>query len=204
MVALDPRTGDILAIASTPAYDLNQMSTRITPDMMELFLQNHAMENRATSGYPPGSVFKIITAAAALDKNLIPADAGYYCDGSYYGIKCWKHDGHKSLSFTAAIAQSCNVAFMKIAEQTGPDEMISMGRRFGLGQKTGVSDYLTEMAGNLPDYCAQERRCPVATGRYAEYRHRTGSPGIAQMWGNHIRRQGDTVAAAQYTSRRRH
>ncbi|MEI7834374.1 MAG: penicillin-binding transpeptidase domain-containing protein, partial [bacterium] len=83
VVALDPRTGDVLAIASTPAYDLNQMSTRITPEMMELFQQNHAMENRATSGYPPGSVFKIITATAALEKNLIPSDASYYCDGSY-------------------------------------------------------------------------------------------------------------------------
>lgn len=164
VVVLDPHTGDVLAIASTPAYDLNQMSTRITTDMMEEFQQNHAMENRATSSYPPGSVFKIITAASALEKNVIPADASYYCDGSYFGIKCWKHDGHQSLSLTGAIAQSCNVAFMKIAEQVGPNDMLSMGHRFGLGQKVGMGDFLPQVAGNLPDTARKNAGVPWQLG----------------------------------------
>jgi len=139
-VALDPRTGDILALASAPSFDLNQMTGRITPEMMQFLRGPDAPElNRATAGqYPPGSVFKIVTAAAVLETQQIQPNEFFFCDGSYHGIRCSKHSGHGSLSFTEAMAQSCNVAFMKMAERAGIEELGQMARRFGLGQPVPI------------------------------------------------------------------
>lgn len=150
-VALDPRTGEILALASLPAYDLNAMTGRLTPTMLAEMRSVRAEVNRATQGtYPPGSVYKIVTAAAALERNKVPANAYYYCDGVYHGIHCWQSNGHGALNLSQAIAHSCNVAFMKLAEQVGIDALANTGRQFGFGQKTGVA-VLPEAAGLVPD-----------------------------------------------------
>ena len=165
VVALDPRNGDILALASAPAFDLNHMTGRISTETMKWLRGPDTPElNRATAGqYPPGSVFKIVTAAAVLEKKLIQPNEFFFCDGSYHGIGCSKRSGHGSLTFTEAMAQSCNVAFMKMAERVGIMGLAHMARRFGLGQATRVlpesetvgkttkSGLLPEADGVVPD-----------------------------------------------------
>ena len=158
-VALDPRTGDILALASAPAIDLRQMTGRITPETMAWLRGPDAPElNRATAGqYPPGSVFKIVTAAAALEEGLVGPNEYFLCTGSYHGIRCSLHTGHGSLSFTEAMAQSCNVAFMKMAERVGVWRLSRMARTFGLGHSVmaspgaGAINIMPEAAGLVPD-----------------------------------------------------
>ena len=140
VVALDPNTGDVLALVSAPEYDLNLMSGRITPEMLAWLHGAGKPElNRATCGtYPPGSVFKIVTAVAALEHQAIKPNAYFYCNGVYHRIHCWKRSGHGALNLTEAVAQSCNVAFMQMAEKTGIQPLADMGRRFGLGQPVGL------------------------------------------------------------------
>jgi penicillin-binding protein 2 len=135
-VALDPHTGDVLALVSMPEYDLNLMSGRITSAMLAWLHGKQKPElNRATVGtYPPGSVFKIVTAAAALEKGAATPNSHYYCSGVYRSVRCWKRSGHGTVSFTGAIAQSCNSAFTQMAEKTGIQALADMSRRFGLGQ----------------------------------------------------------------------
>jgi penicillin-binding protein 2 len=149
-VALDTHTGDVLALVSAPGYDLNAMSGRRSPALQQWLERTHAEINRATRGrYAPGSVFKIVTAAAALEKGSVP---GYfYCPGEYRGIHCWLHRGHGSLNLTEAVAQSCNVAFMKLAEGVGIRDLSAMARRFGLGRHTTLGTLLPESVGTVPD-----------------------------------------------------
>jgi penicillin-binding protein 2 len=151
-VVLDPANGDILALASAPAYDLNVLSGKVSRQMLAWLHGSQMPEiNRATRGrYPPGSVFKIVTAAAALEAGEVQPNTYYYCDGVYHGIHCWKRSGHGALSLTEAIAHSCNVAFMKQAEAVGIARLSAMGRRFGFGATTGI-DVLRESQGTVPD-----------------------------------------------------
>ena len=139
-VALDPATGDVLALFSAPEYDLNAISGRISPQMLAWLRGSQRPElNRAASGmYPPGSIFKIVTAVAALEKGAVTPATYYYCSGSYHGIRCWKHSGHGAINLTGAIAHSCNVAFMQMAEKVGVRELAGMSRRFGLGEAVGL------------------------------------------------------------------
>jgi len=140
VVALDPITGDVLALVSAPECDLNLMSGRITPEMLAWLHGGQKPElNRATCGaYPPGSVFKIVTAVTALEKGAVTPGSYLYCSGIYHGIHCWKRGGHGTVSFTEAIAQSCNSAFMQMAERVGIQALANMGRRFGLGEPVGL------------------------------------------------------------------
>jgi len=140
VVALDPATGEVLALVSTPEYDLNLMSGRITPQMLAWLHGAGKPElNRATCGaYPPGSVFKIVTAVTALETGAITPNTSFYCNGVYHKIHCWQRSGHGTLALTEAVAQSCNVAFMQMAEKAGIQPLADMARRFGLGQPVGL------------------------------------------------------------------
>ncbi|HEX2949097.1 MAG TPA: penicillin-binding protein 2 [Armatimonadota bacterium] len=139
-VALDPATGNILALVSEPAFDLNAPPA----DRSEF--------NKAIRGqYPPGSVFKIVTAAAGLEAGKITPDTYVYCDGEYKGIRCWDHAGHGALDLTGALEHSCNVFFMHIAEQVGVDALAMMARRFGLGQRVNIDGVVTGKSGTVPD-----------------------------------------------------
>jgi penicillin-binding protein 2 len=151
VVVLAPRTGDLLALMSAPAYDPNGMAGRLSPASHAWLRRTRAEYNRATLGcYPPGSVFKIVTAAAALEAGKVPAHATFYCPGIYKDIHCWKRTGHGSLSLTGAVAHSCNVAFMQLAERVGARSLLAMARRFGLGEATRLPG-LRESSGSLPD-----------------------------------------------------
>jgi len=150
VVVLDPHTGEILAMATSPTYNLNSMCGRRSPETQRWLTATHAEVNRATRGrYAPGSVFKIVTAAAALEKGVVPDY--FHCSGEYHGIRCWLHTGHGTLNLTEAIAQSCNVSFMKLAENVGIEDLVHMARRFGLGHHSLLSTVLPETAGEVPD-----------------------------------------------------
>jgi penicillin-binding protein 2 len=152
VVVLDPQTGEVLAMASRPSYDGNQFSEHVSPALMKQVLAERALVARATQGtYPPGSVFKIVTAAAALNEGVLSASPTFFCGGEYHGIHCWNRSGHGTLGLTQAFAQSCNVAFMQMAEAAGFDPLTAMARRFGLGSPVGLGGVMAEERGWVPD-----------------------------------------------------
>lgn len=155
VVALDPWTGEVLAMASHPAYDLNMFSGALAPaQWRRLARPDRPLQNRATSSrYEPGSVFKIVTAAAALEAGASSLEDRFYCGGAFslggWRMRCWKRDGHGSQEFLQGFAQSCNVMFATLGRRVGPEALADMARRFGLGEKTGV-DLPDEAAGFVP------------------------------------------------------
>ncbi len=156
VVAMDPNTGEVLALVSHPAYDPNLFAGSLTKrDWQRLTGSGHPQLNRAVdSCYPPGSVFKPITAAAALEEGKADLDSRYYCSGSLslgkWRLRCWKKGGHGAITFLEGFAQSCNVMFALLGRAVGPEKLAEEARRFGLGRKTGI-DLPQERSGLVPD-----------------------------------------------------
>ena len=155
VVAMDPNDGAIVALASHPAFDPNLFATGITTTAWTRLLRDplQPLLDRATQGgYPMGSVFKIVTATAALDLGLVNTDTRFYCPGFYNlgGHIFHDHEAHGNLNFLEGIAQSCNVVFWTLARPVGPDNLAKYARMYGLGQTTGV-DLVQESAGVIPD-----------------------------------------------------
>lgn len=154
-VALDPWTGEVLALASSPSYDPNLFIGALSPaDWRRLSGPEHRQQNRATTArYPPGSLFKIITAAAALEAGETSPDDWFQCTGVFrlgsWRLRCWKRDGHGDINFTQGFGRSCNVMFAALGRRVGPEGLAAMARRFGLGQPAGV-DLPEESAGLVP------------------------------------------------------
>ncbi|MCX5910641.1 MAG: penicillin-binding protein 2 [Deltaproteobacteria bacterium] len=126
VVALDPRNGDILAMVSKPDFDPNFFARGITPDNWKSIIGNPArpLQNRATQGqYPPGSVFKIVTALAALEEKAITPDTVFSCSGAFpFGNRdyhCWKKEGHGRVDLRRAIVESCDVYFYQVGLRLG-------------------------------------------------------------------------------------
>ena len=119
VVIMDPYSGEILVMASSPGYDPNSFSNRKGGSLSGLFSHPDAvLFNRSISGlYPPGSVFKLIVAAAALEKATVNESASFICTGGIHIgnkiVKCW--DSHGEQSMNAAIAHSCDVYFYHTA-----------------------------------------------------------------------------------------
>lgn len=156
VVAMDPWTGGILALASHPTYDLNAFSGILSPeDWRRITGPGNPQHNRAIAAcYPPGSVFKIVTAAAALERGVTSRQHRYHCPGAFWlggwRLRCWKREGHGNLDFIRGFAQSCNVMFATLGRDAGPEALSETARRFGLGQPSGV-DLPHEAAGLIPD-----------------------------------------------------
>ena len=156
VVALDPRTGEILALVSRPSYDPNLFATRISAiDWKSLTtdprkpLQNRAIQSR----FSPGSVFKVFMAAAGLEAGTLNAVQTVYCPGyaTFYGhtFACDKHDGHGTTSLHNAIVNSCNVFFYNVGNDLGIGRISQYARMMGLGRKTGI-DLPNEDTGLIP------------------------------------------------------
>jgi len=147
-VALDPRTGAVLALVSAPSFDpAENMGAYLEDPALPLF-------NRALRGaYPPGSLFKIVTAVAGFQEGGWDTKTSWTCNGSFpYGarvFKCWKKEGHGRLDFWGAVAWSCNVYFFQMGLKVGPASLESWARTFGFGEKTGV-DLSSEAIGLVP------------------------------------------------------
>jgi penicillin-binding protein 2 len=147
IVALDPRNGEILALASQPVYDPNPFVNGI--DFASYRALNTSRDkpllNRALRGiYPPGSTIKPLVALAGLEYGVVNRNSGVFCPGffrlpgSSHQFRDWKRGGHGSVSMDRAIAQSCDVYFYNLALNLGIDRFHEFLDRFGLGRPTGV------------------------------------------------------------------
>ncbi|MEW6267926.1 MAG: penicillin-binding protein 2, partial [Thermodesulfobacteriota bacterium] len=155
-VAIDVRTGDVLALASFPTYDPNVFSSRIDTDTWRALtgdewkpLRNRAIQNH----YPPGSTHKAVMAAAALQERVIDRSTRVYCPGHYYfggrRFGCWKKEGHGSVDVIQALQRSCDVFFYTVGVQLGIDRIAKHAHGFGLGEVTGI-DLPGESSGIVP------------------------------------------------------
>jgi penicillin-binding protein 2 len=156
IVALDARTGGVLALASFPTYDPNKFITRFTPEEWIELARNPdtPLVNRALQGqYSPGSIFKPAMAIGALDLGLITEQTTFFCAGAvlFYGrpFHCWFEPGHGSLNLPEAIRQSCNVYFYNLGMRMKIDDIARYADELGLGKKTGV-DIAGEKTGLVP------------------------------------------------------
>ncbi len=163
IVALDPRNGDVLAMASSPGYDPNIFVKGITPKDWDLLSHSplHPLQNRCIQGlYPAGSVFKIVVALTGLETHKVkPADE-VFCNGGYYFkgrvYHCWKKGGHGEVDLRRAIVESCDVYFYHLGHNVGVDAIHRYGSLLGLGAKTGV-DLPGEKGGLLPSSSWKKR-----------------------------------------------
>jgi penicillin-binding protein 2 len=157
VVALDPRNGEVLVLGSFPAYDPNFFSGRFEQKKW-LDLVNdeeHPLSNRAIQGrYAPGSTFKLVVAAAALEEEIATPETEMYCQGwvRMYGnvFHCARAGGHGRINMVDAIAQSCNSYFFQLGAKLQIETIARYGRLFGLGAPTGV-DLPHEVSGLIPD-----------------------------------------------------
>lgn len=157
VVAMDPDTGEVLCMASTPAFDENLFVTGMTDSQWKELVNNplRPLENKSIQGkYPPGSIFKMIPAAAGLEEGIITCDEKYFCSGRYfYGdrfFRCWNQYGHGNIDIKQALVESCDVYFYKLGVKLGVDKLADYSRLFGLGSKTGI-EIENEEAGIVPD-----------------------------------------------------
>lgn len=145
-IILNTQTGEILGCASTPSYDINNLEYSLN-DKGSPFI------NRAFSAYPVGSVFKIVTAAAAFEKGYILDD--YFCNGSITfnatTFNCNALNGHKNLNLEDAISKSCNTYFIKLGVDIGGENLIDTARLFRFGVATDFGNGFKTDSGILPD-----------------------------------------------------
>lgn len=156
VVALSPKTGEILALTSSPAFDPNIFTSELESATWRELTTGRArpMTNRAVQGtYAPGSVFKMIVAAAALAEGVTDPAERIFCPGylQFGGrpFKCHKHAGHGAVNLYDALVQSCDVYFYTVGQRLGVDRIHDYATRFGLGQSTGV-DLVHEARGIIP------------------------------------------------------
>jgi penicillin-binding protein 2 len=156
IVALDPRTGDILAMANQPAFDPNLFAVQVPADDWNRLLQNpdKPLLNRAIQAQlAPGSVFKIIVAAAALEEGIVTPETSVQCPGYayHYGRRfhCWIRSGHGRVNLHSALVQSCDVYFYHLGKQLGIERIAEYAKKFGLGALTGI-DMPSEAEGIVP------------------------------------------------------
>ncbi|MBP1710022.1 MAG: penicillin-binding protein 2 [Deltaproteobacteria bacterium] len=144
-VAMDPRDGSILAMVSLPSFDPNLFNSGIAYKEWVKLQKNplNPLSNKAISGqYPPGSTYKLIVAAAALEEGIVKPETRIHCNGSFeLGNRvyhCWNKHGHGSVNLHRALVQSCDVYFYTVGKMLGVDTIAKYARRFGLGDLTGI------------------------------------------------------------------
>ena len=155
-VVMDPRNGEILAMVSSPSFDPNLFNEGISSDLWNQ-LQNNPfapLSNKAISGqYPPGSTYKLIIAAAALEEGVITPDTKIFCNGSFAlgnrTYRCWKKGGHGHVDLHKAIVESCDVYFYTVGKMLGVDKIAEYAKRFGYGELAGI-DLPNEKSGLVP------------------------------------------------------
>jgi penicillin-binding protein 2 len=145
VVALDPRSGEILALASHPNYDPNLFPRGIAPaDWVRLMNDpSHPLYNRAIqSVYPPGSTFKIIVALAGLETGVIKPNEKITCHGGLWVgnhfFRCWERNGHGPVAFHEALVSSCDVYFYTMGDRIGWDRVAEYAKKLGYGSLTGI------------------------------------------------------------------
>lgn len=155
-VALDPETGEVLGLVSSPAYDPNLFSAGIDLGTWASLVRDPQtpLINRAIQGqYPAGSTFKVVTALAALQEGAINPSTTFHCPGylNLYGTvrRCHKAEGHGTLDLAHAIALSCNVYFYQVGVRLEIERIARYAKLLGLGGTTGI-DLPSEVSGLIP------------------------------------------------------
>ena len=143
-VTLDIETGDVLAMASWPAFEPSLFNQGLTGDQWRSLIRDPLtpLNNRAINGaYAPGSTFKVAVAMAALEDRIDP-EMRVFCRGVVQlgdaRFHCWKKHGHGSMALLEAIEQSCDVYFYEMARRVGIDKIAAMANKLGLGLVTGI------------------------------------------------------------------
>ncbi|MDO9084499.1 MAG: penicillin-binding protein 2 [Humidesulfovibrio sp.] len=156
VVVLDPDSGEVHALVSEPSYDSNTFTTGLSSAQWAELRDNplHPLQNRATQGvYPPGSVFKLLMAAAGLHEKVIDPSETVYCTGELalgsHVFRCWKRGGHGTVNFQRALVESCDTYFYKLGMKLGVDRISAYAKAAGLGVSTGI-DLPHEKAGLIP------------------------------------------------------
>ncbi len=158
IVAIDPNTGEILALVSAPSFDPNLFATGMSRSQFSAMQNNEdrPLFNRAVTGsYPPGSTIKPMLSLAALETGATNLSRrtvciGYYSlPGSTHRYRDWKPEGHGEVNLHDALSQSCDVYFYEISRDIGIDTMQVYLDQFGLGKKTGL-DMMSEANGLVP------------------------------------------------------
>ena len=155
-VALDPNTGEILALTSNTAYDPNLFSSSISPAVWQALIKDPEtpLMNRVIQGqYAPGSSFKVVMALAALDSGVITPNTQFHCPGylNIYGktFLCHKKEGHGTLNMIQALAQSCNVYFYNVGVRLEIERISKYANILGLNAPSGI-DLPYEASGLIP------------------------------------------------------
>ncbi len=155
IIAMDPHTGEVLAMVSRPVFDPNDFAVRIGRDEWTKLITDpeHPLLNKAIQAQlAPGSTFKIIMAAAGLEEG-VAQDLKVHCSGgvSLFGTyqKCWVHGGHGEVNISKGIYQSCDVFFYTLAAKLGIEKIAKWAHAFGIGEKTGI-DLPNEASGTMP------------------------------------------------------
>jgi len=163
VVAMDPKTGEVLAMASQPSYDPNDFAIRISKDEWQQLNEDPErplLDRAIQAQLAPGSVFKILMATAMLESKAVPADYHVFCPGSaeFYGrvFHDWDAKGHGDVDVHKAIVHSCDVFFYNLGKQLGIDRISFYAGNLGLGHKTGV-DLPGEEPGVMPSEAWKER-----------------------------------------------
>lgn len=166
VVALDPRSGDVLAMVSRPTFDPNQFTLGIPGSVWKDLVNNpeHPLMNKAIQAQlAPGSIFKLVMATAGLEQGIsehqmIDCKGGATFYGRYY--KCWvsaRHSSHGLIGIHQAIAQSCDVYFYTLGQELGIETIARYAKGMGLGKRTGI-DLPHEMDGLVPSEEWKEQR----------------------------------------------
>jgi penicillin-binding protein 2 len=145
VIALDPNNGDVLALLSRPEYSPEKFVRGVSSDYWGELMEDsrNPLYDRALRGlYPPGSTFKIVTAAAALTENVVTPEEKIFCPGTYRlgrEVKhCWKKGGHGYMNFRDAIKHSCDVYFYEMGRRLGVDRIAKYAKAFGMGRATDI------------------------------------------------------------------
>ena len=164
IVAMKPGSGEILAMASSPAFDPNDFAKGMDKKGWERLVSNpyFPLQNRVISGqYPPGSLFKVVIALAGLEEGVIDPNEKIFCGGSYSlkgrAYRDWKKGGHGYVDLHKALVESCDVYFYKMGQKIGIDTIARYAKRLGFNCKTGLQ-IGDEKPGLIPDKVWKLRR----------------------------------------------
>ncbi len=166
-VAVDPRDGSVLCYVNLPSYNPNSFVRGISQADWDLLSTDphHPLTNRVIQGlYPPGSVFKIVMAIAALEEGVVTPYEKIFCSGRYSlgsrDFRCWKRYGHAHMDLHQAIVESCDVFFYQLGLRLGVEKIHHYSHKFGLGEKTRIR-LGGEKAGLVPNIAWKKKRFGV-------------------------------------------
>ena len=172
VIALNAKNGEVLAYVSHPNFSLSMYQDGLTGEDWQLLQTNpyKPLLDKVTGGaYPPGSVFKIITALAALEEGVTSQQRTYSCNGVFSlgngKWRCWQKKGHGVVNLRKALEQSCDVYFYQVGNLLGVDRIAKWAKAFGLGEKSGL-DLNMEVTGIVPstEWKLQTRGAPWQSG----------------------------------------